>query len=190
MNTVDLDIEKRVIDNNSKDKKYTHDEKIKYLEDAIRNGGYYGDDGTWNSITVFSGDSHVYRVRVETLIIKDNDSVFLKFIPRDHQRGKRTYLIPGGSTAKDISNFDQAINECKEEARILVKNIQSSGITYKEYNTPPNWAILSQHVNWNGSFTEVYVAEYDKEFNGKINKVDEDKFMLTGKFYKLHEKYG
>ena len=185
MNTIDLNIEKRVIDCKSKDNRYTHQEKIKYLEEAIRNGGYYGEDGTWNSITVFSGDSHVYRVRVETLIIKDNDSIFLKFIPKDKQRGKRTYLVPGGSTAKDISNIDQAINECKEEARILIKNIQSSGITYKEVTTPPKWAIDTQAVNWNGNFTEVYVAEYDKKFNGHIEKVDEDKFMVTGKFYKL-----
>lgn len=184
MDTIN-DIEKYVIDNKSKDKKYSHQEKIKYLEDAIRNGGYYGSDGTWNSITVFSGDTHVYRVRVETLIIKDDDSIFLKFIPRSHQTGQRLYLVPGGSIEKDISNIDQAINECKEEARILIKNIQSTGITYKELITPPKWAIDTQAVNWNGNFTEVYVAEYDKKFNGHIDKVDEDKFMATGKFYKL-----
>ena len=175
------EIEKRVIEINSKNNKYTHDEKVKYLEDAIKNGGYYGEDGTWNSIKVFDNDNHIYRLRVETLIIKDNDFIFLKFLHSE----KRSYLVPGGSTEKDIPNVEQAINECKEEAKILVKNIQSTGITYKDYNTPPAWAIKSQPVNWNGTITEIYVAEYDKKYTGKIDKVDEDKFMATGKFYKL-----
>lgn len=183
--TIDINTEKRVIDNNAKDKKYSHEEKIKYLEEAIRNGGYYGEDGTWNSIMVFTGDNHVYRIRVETLIIKD-DSIFLKFYPRDN---KRVYTVPGGSISKDISNMEQAINECKEEARIVVKNIQSTGITYKEITNPPKWAVSSQPVNWNGNFTEVYVAEYDKKYIGHINKVDEDKFMMTGKFYTIDKVY-
>ena len=181
----DLDIQTRVIDINSTKKRYTHEEKIRYLEDAIRNGGYYDDDGTWNSIVIFTGDPHVYRVRVETLIIKDNNFIFLKFLPKEHVKGKRTYLIPGGSIAKEISNIDQAINECKEEARIVVKNIQSVGITYKQITNTPKWAIETQPVNWNGNFTEIYVAEYDKKYTGHIDKVDEDKFMLSGKFYNL-----
>jgi hypothetical protein len=185
MDSIDLDAEKLVIDNNSKYRKYTHEEKVKYLEDAIRNGGYYGDDGTWNSIVVFSGDNHVYRVRVETLIL-NGDSIFLKFYPKDN---KKIYTIPGGSIEKDISNIDQAVNECKEEARIVVKNIQSTGVTYKEIMSPPKWAVTSQPVNWNGNYTEVYVAEYDKKFNGHIDKVDEDKFMMTGKFYNIHKVY-
>ena len=183
---INLDLEKIVIDTPSSNNKFTHDEKIKYLEAAIRDGGYYGDDGTWNSIKVFSGDNHIYRVRVETLIIKDGNFIFLKFLP--HQQAahsNRSYLIPGGSIEKDISNIDQAINECREEARITVKNIQSSGVTYKEVTIPPKWAIATQAVNWNGNFTEVYVAEYDKPYVGHIDKVDMDKFMMTGKFYEL-----
>ena len=190
MNNIDIDIETRVIDNKNKDNKYTHDEKIKYLEDAIRDGGYYGNDGTWNSIAVFSGDRHVYRVRVETLIIKDNNFIYLKFIPKNHNRkDKRLYLVPGGSTSKDIPNIDQAINECKEEARIVVKNVKSTGVTYKEPTIPSKMAIATQVVNWNGNYTEVYIAEYDKKYKGHIDKVDEDKFMLSGKFYSIDKVY-
>lgn len=189
MNIIDINTDKRVIDIKSTNSKYTHEEKIKYLEDAIRNGGYYGDNGTWNSIVVFSGDNHIYRVRVETLIIKNDNSIFLKFLNKNNIKNKRTYLVPGGSTEKDISNIDQAINECKEEARINVRNIQSTGITYKETVNPPKWAVESQPVNWNGNYTEVYVAEYDKMYKGHIDKVDEDKFMASGKFYNIDKVY-
>ena len=81
------------------------------------------------------------------------------------------------------------MNECKEEAKILVKNIQSTGITYKEITTPPKWAINSQAVNWNGNFTEIYVAEYDKKYDGHIDKVDQDKFMASGRFYEINKVY-
>ena len=185
MNVMDLDLEKIVIDNKNKNNRFTHEEKIEYLDDAIRNGGYYDDDGIWNSIIIFNNDNHIYRCRVETLIVRKN-SIFLKFFPKDH---KRVYTIPGGSTGKDVSNIDQAINECREEARINVKNIQSTGITYKEYSTAPDWAIASQYVNWNGNHTEVYVAEYDGKFTGHVDKIDEDKFMMTGKFYDINKVY-
>jgi 8-oxo-dGTP pyrophosphatase MutT (NUDIX family) len=190
MNIYDIDIENRVIDNKDENNKYTHDEKIKYLEDAIRNGGYYGDDGTWNSIAVFSGDKRIYRIRVETLIIKDDKFIYLKFLPKNRNRkDNRIYLVPGGSVSKDSSNMDQAINECKEEARITVKNIKSTGITYKESTYPSKLAIATQAVNWNGNYTEVYVAEYHKPYRGHIEKVDEDKFMITGKFYNIDKIY-
>ena len=189
MSHIDINTEDRVIDIESKDNKFTHTEKIKYLDDAIKAGGYYGSDGTWNSIVVFSNDKHVYRSRVETLIIKDHDYIFLKFLSKNNDVDNRVYLIPGGSTAKDVLNIDQAVNECKEEAKILVKNIQSTGITYKEITTPPKWAINSQAVNWNGNFTEIYVAEYDKKYDGHIDKVDQDKFMASGRFYEINKVY-
>ena len=167
--------------------KYSIEEKKKYLEEAIRNGGYYGDNGCWNSIMTFPNDKNVYRGRVETLIIKDDKYIFLKFLPRDSQNYKRTYTVPGGSFELNIPNDIQAINECMEEARIKISNIQASGITYKELKDPPKWAIEKQPVNWNGNYTEVYVGEYDGKYTGHIDKVDEDKFMITGKFYKLDE---
>ena len=167
--------------------KYSIEEKKKYLEEAIRNGGYYGDNGCWNSIMTFPNDKNVYRGRVETLIIKDDKFIFLKFLPRDSQNYKRTYTVPGGSFELNIPNDIQAINECMEEARIKISNIQASGITYKELKDPPKWAIEKQPVNWNGNYTEVYVGEYDGKYTGHIDKVDEDKFMITGKFYKLDE---
>lgn len=172
-----------------KNSKYSLMEKKKFLEEAIRNGGYYGDNGCWNSILVFDNDKNIYRGRVETLVIKDNEYVYLKFLPKESQNDKRKYTIPGGSFEKDIPNDKQAIAECEEEARLKIKNIQPTGITYKDIKPPPKWAINKQPINWNGNYTEVYVGTYDGKFTGHIDKVDEDKFMITGKFYKIDEIY-
>ena len=174
---------------NIKNAKYTLIEKKKFLEEAIKNGGYYGDNGCWNSILVFDNDKNIYRGRVETLVIKDNEYVYLKFLPKESQNDKRKYTIPGGSFERDVPNDKQAIAECEEEARLKIKNIQPTGITYKDIKPPPKWAINKQPINWNGSYTEVYVGTYDGKFTGHIDKVDEDRFIITGKFYKIDEIY-
>ena len=170
-------------------KLYTDEEKKKFLEEAIRNGGFYTNDGCWNSIMKFDNDDHIYRGRVETLIIKDGDSIFLRWLPKDNKNETRTYLIPGGSLSKDVSNADQAINECREEARINVTNIRSSGITYKEYKDPPKWSKNRLPVNWNGNYTEVYIADFDSYYDGFINKTDIDSFMVKGKFFPIKSVY-
>ena len=172
-----------------KNAKYSLMEKKKFLEEAIKNGGYYGDNGCWNSILVFDNDKNIYRGRVETLVIKDDKYIYLKFLPKESQSDKRKYTIPGGSFERDIPNDKQAIAECEEEARLKIKNIQPTGITYKDIKSPPKWAINKQPINWNGNYTEVYVGVYDGKFTGHIDKVDEDKFMITGKFYKIDEIY-
>ena len=172
-----------------KNAKYSLMEKKKFLEEAIKNGGYYGDNGCWNSILVFDNDKNIYRGRVETLVIKDDKYIYLKFLPKESQSDKRKYTIPGGSFERDIPNDKQAIAECEEEARLKIRNIQPTGITYKDIKSPPKWAINKQPINWNGNYTEVYVGVYDGKFTGHIDKVDEDKFMITGKFYKIDEIY-
>ena len=154
--------------------------KREALEKAIREGGFYGKNGVWNSIVTFSGDKRVYRERVETLIVKDGKFVFVK------KKLDGTYFLPGGSTEKDLSHMDQAINECRE-AHINVRNIQSTGITYKVQHEVPLWAKKECEVEWSGTITEVYTAEYDSMYKGQIDKVDEDPFIRSGKFYSTKE---
>ena len=171
---------------------YTIEEKRAYLEEAIRNGGFYGDamrdmSGVrWNSIMVFDSDDHIYRGRVETLIIRDKKEVFLKFYPKDQQKDGCAYCIPGGSMEKDVDPMSQAVNECNEEALIKVSNIRSTGLTYKEHREPPKWC-LSQPINWNGYYNEVYVADYDGPYRKKVEKADLDKFTASGHFYPIRD---
>jgi len=151
--------------------------KKEMREKAIRDGGFYGRNGAWNSIITFSGDKRLYRERVETIIVKDGKFVFVKKKPDGE------YFLPGGSTEKNISHMDQAVNECREEAHINVRNIQATGMTYKDQHETPNWIKTEYEVGWDASFTEIYVAEYDSTFKGHIDKVDEDPFIRSGKFY-------
>lgn len=158
-------------------------DREKALKKAIRNGGFYGKNGLWNSIIVFPNDKHVYRHRVETIIIRNGKEVFVKRKPDGE------YFLPGGSTEKDVTDIEQAQKECEEEAHIKVKNIESSGIHYKKIVPIPQWAKEECLVLWDGHYTDVYVAEYDSMFKGHIDKLDEDKFIRSGSFIPLKECY-
>lgn len=159
----------------------TRKQKREIQEKAIRDGGFYGSNGVWNAIITFPGDRNVYRERVETIIVRNGKEVFLKKKPNGD------YWLPGGSTEKNLTHMEQAINECREEARINVRKIESTGLTYKEYHKTPEWAKKECNVEWNGTFTEIYIAEYDSMYKGKIDDVDKDPFILSGKFYPTSE---
>lgn len=146
------------------------------IEDIINRGGYYDIDGVWNSILRIDGE--LLRGRVEVLIL-DEDKIYLQM------KDDGTYRIPGGSFEKGVFNKDQAAAEAREEARINCKNVSYSGVNYirffdKKYKQEPG------KVYWSGTYNEVYVAEYDGQYHGKINDIDKDDNMfLEGKFYPL-----
>ena len=64
------------------------------VNEAIKNGGFYGRNGLWNSIKKLNGDPRLYRERVETIIIRNNKEVYCKKKPNGE------YFLPGGSTEK------------------------------------------------------------------------------------------
>lgn len=152
------------------------------VNDAVQSHGYYYDE-RWNSIIAINGD--LYRERVECLVIDKNDkSIFLYF----KQDG--TYDIPGGSTEKDRDNEDQVANECKEEARLSIKNIKNTELVYLvKYDSTPDWMKLYP-IKWSGAINRVYTADYDKQYNGFIDDIDKDTDMYRhGKFYKIEDVY-
>lgn len=164
----------------------TNEERKIFRQKALMNNGYYDRNGNWNAIKVINGN--VYRDRVETLIIKDKEFVFIKL---SGEKGK--YKLPGGSLGKDITPETQAINECHEETHFEVSNIQSTGITYK-INYPDNNKTKDNEyqygVKYIGAFTSLFTAEYAGTYNGKIAEVDEDPYVRSGKWYTFKEAFG
>lgn len=152
----------------------------KVLKKVLKNGGFYGDGHVWNSIICFPRDEHVYRCRVETIVLKDKKYIYMK-----RKDGK--YFLPGGSSEKHVSDKQQAINECHEEARINLKNVWDSNIFYKEVTGYPKWAqeLKINKVQWDGKYTHIFVAEYDSYYNGDIEDVDKDDFMISGNWYPI-----
>lgn len=164
----------------------SNEERKIFRQKALMNNGYYDRNGNWNAIKVINGN--IYRDRVETLIIKDKEFVFIKL---SGEKGR--YKLPGGSLGKDITPETQAINECHEETHFEVSNIQSTGITYK-VNYPDNNKTKDNEyqygVKYIGAFTSLFTAEYTGTYNGKIAEADEDPYVRSGKWYTFKEAFG
>ena len=164
----------------------TNEERKIFRQKALMNNGYYDRNGNWNAIKVINGN--VYRDRVETLIIKDKEFVFIKL---SGEKGK--YKLPGGSLGKDITPETQAINECHEETHFEVSNLQSTGITYKINYTDSNKSKDNEYqygVKYIGAFTSLFTAEYAGNYTGKIAEADEDPYVRSGKWYSFKEAFG
>lgn len=152
-------------------------DKAKVMK-ALKDGGYYTKTGRWNSLFKLPGDPNLYRKRVETIVIRNRKEVFVKKKPNVD------YRIPGGSTEKDVSDEEQAIRECQEEAHINIKNIENSGITYTTLYDSPS---AENEIRYDGSYTTIYVAEYDGKYSGHVDNEDQDPFILSGRWYSIRE---
>lgn len=153
----------------------------KTLDQILTDGGYYDISGTWNSLIQKNGK--LYRYRVETFVF-DNDKVYLRKIPNAKTYG---YELPGGSTDKYLPNDKQAKAEVEEEAKITCKNITYTGISYIRERKRP----LEEEdgkIYWDGTYNEVYIADYDGEFTGYVDPRNIDnRFIKYGKFYPIKE---
>ena len=141
--------------------------------------GAYDAHGKWNAAV--DVDGRTYRYRVECLII-NGDKVFVSLDKHGN------LIIPGGSAEKDIDDITQVANECREEARINIKNPIYTGI-----NRIQDYPLhISKHKSvlpfeYDGSLSKVYVAEYDSDYNGYIDEYDKDEKMIRGKFVPLKD---
>lgn len=141
--------------------------------------GAYDAHNKWNAAIDVNGKT--YRYRVECLII-NGDKVFVSLDKHGN------LIIPGGSAEKDIDDITQVANECREEARINIKNPTYTGIN-RVQDYPPH---ISKHKSvlpfeYDGSLSKVYVAEYNSDYNGYIDEYDKDEKMIRGKFVPLKD---
>lgn len=152
--------------------------EIEKLNDIINKyHGYYDDDNRWNAIITFPGDRHIYRDRVETIIVR-NKSVFMK------RTVNGEYYLPGGSVDRDMLNSAQAIKECREEAHINVAGIYYSGISYKSYKD--NFIHKKDEI-WDARYNRIYVADYAAPYDGPVAKCDRDPFIASGSWIPIRE---
>ena len=149
------------------------------MEEIVKQGGYYSEDGVWNNITEIDGK--LYRGRVEVFVIDQDQNIFMQIT------GKKKYRLPGGSFEKDEDHRIQAYNEVLEEARIICENVTYTGVHYiktfdKKIDKKPGM------VTWDGTYNEVYVADYVDQYTGYIHPMNRDKTMYKeGKWYKYRD---
>ena len=141
--------------------------------------GFYDRHNRWNPMVIINGEN--YRHRVECLIMYQN-----KLFVAEGSNGE--LLIPGGGVDKSLSDEEQVYNECKEEARILVKDIKSTGYSYViRTGVSKSAKNIPVDQQWVGSYTEVYIANYMKDYTGFIDYCDRDPKMIRGRFRSLSD---
>jgi hypothetical protein len=144
-------------------------------EEIIEHRGYYDLNGDWNCVLTFPQyPNMLFRGRVEVLILNDCNSIYM--VPY----GKDRYRIPGGSIERYRSHKYQVAMEAKEEARILLGQIDYTEYSYFKFfkNT------YSQYdISWQGSYNEVYVSHFKEWYTGPIKKSVQDEGMYKyGRF--------
>lgn len=150
------------------------------VKKAITQGGYYNTDGDWNNVmTLEEYPGKIFRGRVEVLIFNEN-KVFM------YINENMNYRLPGGGFEKGVLNKDQVFNEAKEEAKIIIKDIKFTGVTYTDFFNNDK-KFNENEIPYDGKFTEVYVARYKEDYEGYIKKSLSDMQMTNkGKFYDIN----
>lgn len=141
--------------------------------------------GIDNILCKVNGFSFPFRGRSELLIF-NKDKVFIREKNND-------YRIPGGGWEIGEDHKLSAIREAQEEARINTKNVNYFSTYLNIYNEPVEWVVKkipNKDDRWKGYYTELYIGEYDSNYSGSIDKVDQDKDMTkNGKFVSISSIY-
>lgn len=152
--------------------------KIKYVYDR---------DGIANSVETLKEGN--FRVRVETLILKDG-KVMINNTHKLNQYG-RYYKIPGGSIEPGMSLEESAAKECREEVRANVVDLKYCCKIKNLYKKIPEWhkrILWPLGLKYVGSLTYVFIGRYDSYYKGYIKEQDQELEMLKGcKFYDISE---
>lgn len=142
-------------------RKHIPKDKSLDIPTIVKNAGYYDIDNNWNSILTFPQyPGMLFRGRVEVFIFDERNNVYVAM-------NGSNYRIPGGSLEKDRSHKYQVEQEAKEEAGVELGLITYTGYNYfnffkKKYTSYP--------VYWDGSYNEVYIANFKRWHYGTIKK--------------------
>lgn len=143
-------------------------------EDIVKNKGYYDINGNWNSILTFDQyPDKLFRGRVEVFIFNRKNEVYMNI-------GNGNYRIPGGSIERNRSHKYQVFIEAKEEARILLGKITYTKYSYFKFFKKK---YTNCKMHWDGTYNEVYVADFKSWYYGYIDKSVRDTYMTKyGRF--------
>ena len=139
--------------------------------------------GIYHPIQWFGDDP--YRPRVETIIIKNGNQIFLRKYDKKGDYDY-TYRLPGGSLDNDSSKIKQAENEVNEEALLQIKDIYQTPVSYFE-NYPDGFLLKNGDIciAYKGTYTEIFASQYKGlQDKSEIAEHDLDDDMANnGKFY-------
>lgn len=147
------------------------------LEQLGTTNGVRSDYGLWNPIIYADGKK--FRERAECIIFNDNNEIYMSV-------NLNRCRIPGGGSMPNKLIEDQLIDECREEARINIKDLEYVGV-YRNMYTEAHQEIYDkrddiENVHYDGALTYLFIAKYDSKYTGDISAYDKDDIIMTGRF--------
>ena len=147
------------------------------LEQLGTTNGVRSEYGLWNPIIYFDGKK--FRERAECIIFNDNNEIYMSV-------NLNRCRIPGGGSMPNKLIEDQLIDECREEARINIKDLEYVGV-YRNMYTEAHQEIYDkrddiENVHYDGALTYLFIAKYDSKYTGDISAYDKDDIIMTGRF--------
>lgn len=148
-------------------------------------------------------DGHWLKARSEMLILR-GDRVFIRkhkseICDKDRKiyGSELKYTVPGGQwSEKDgkYERFKTAIREVRQEAKKRVKHVVYannyiiwSSRERKNHPCKSSEGKAREKYRWYGYYTQVYVGEYNGNYNWLISPFDRDRKFDKGDFYKVDE---
>ena len=150
---------------------------------------YYIDSDDWvtNACVKIDWYEHPFRARSSMLVLRKWENWLEVFMRYNKKSGE--YNAPGGGWDKRESPKNAAIREAQEECSFNTKEVEHCGYLLEYSDIVQDW--VKEHVpekNWRyGYYSEVYVSQYDWEFNGDVDERDKDSIGYEWKWYPFDE---
>ncbi len=102
---------------------------------------------------------------------------------------KDIHIFPGGGWDPNEDPMDAAIRETKEEAKFVVTGATYCGELIEYSKNIAKWVKenIPKDQWWAGYYSKIYVGIYKSKYTGKVDEVDQDPEMASGKWYPYEE---
>lgn len=142
-------------------------------------------EGQWNAVKWIDGLP--YRDVVQCLILKESEKLANSYEIFIATTNDQSYIIPGGSKELNVDDEVQVRAECREEAKIVIKDVHDTGLV-SVYKTSPSQLSdksIAKRI-MHGKHASIFVAMYDRPYVGKIPKhLENANIYCNGKFVSL-----
>jgi ADP-ribose pyrophosphatase YjhB (NUDIX family) len=156
----------------------------------------YGKNKVANACVKIKGFKTPFRAKSTLIPIKNINGDIHVFCKLNDEGNIN--IFPGGGWNPNEDPEDAAARETQEEAKLNIKDIKYCGELYQYSDNIAKCVKenIPEDQWWGGYYSKIYVGVFKSKYTGKIDAVDRNPWMLSGKWEKyddikdsIHESY-
>ena len=154
---------------------------------------YFVESDNWvdNACVTIEWYEHPFRARSSMLVLRNWKNwleVFLRY-----NKKRKEYNAPGWGWNEGESPKNAAIRETQEECFFNVKKVEHCNCLLEYNDFVYDW--VKEHVREEDKwrywyYSEVYVSQYDSEYEGEVDEMDKDYIWSEWRWYPFDEVKG